>query len=91
MVSTTAVNLTVDRVVPVTPQVVQLQESNFLHELWLNLAQGGLWEGRKGIFGGLPLYLENVCHPVQTRYSVPFESNIWTTNSAFILYFSRYL
>lgn len=59
---------------------------------WAMAKSGSGWTvGGKGIFGGLPLYLENVCHQVQTRYSVPFESNIWTTNSAFILYFSRYL
>lgn len=65
---------------PVTPQVVQLQESNFLHELWLNLAQGGLWEGIKGIFGGLPLYLENVCHQcrldIRSHLSLTFGQQI---------------
>lgn len=54
----------------------QFQKNNFLHELWLNLAQGGLWEGRKGISGGLLLYLENICHQVHSRYSVPFQCDI---------------
>ena len=62
---------------------------------WAMATSGSGWTagGNKGNLGGgcLLLYLKSICHQVQSRYSVPFESDIWTTNSTSTLHFRRYL